>query len=259
MAVFDIEYSSAVLGQYRQVSVIYPDRDQIAETEEDTDIPVLYLLHGMGGNHRSWLGRTNLERLVRKTNLIVIMPNTENGWYTDTAYGVDYFKAVAEELPQVMRRFFPSMTDKREKTFIAGLSMGGYGAFKLAFLTNQFAMAGSFSGALGFDQSLRKEDERDVAYWRGVFGPDEEFETSRDNLLVAAKEFDKKTKLYAWCGEEDFLYDIHQKAIADFEQLGLTVDARTAPGTHDWYYWEQQIQVFLKQLPIHYVEEERLS
>lgn len=257
MAVFDIEYSSAVLGQYRQVSVIYPDRDQIGEKEKDTDIPVLYLLHGMGGNHRSWLGRTNLERLVRKTNLIIVMPNTENGWYTNTAYGVDYFKAIAEELPQVMRRFFPAMTKKRSKTFIAGLSMGGYGAFKLAFLTKQFSYAGSFSGALGFNASLRKE--ADQAYWQGVFGSDEEFEISRDNLQVAAESFDKKTKLYAWCGQEDFLFDVHQQAIADFEDLGLTIDARTAPGTHDWYYWEQQIEVFLKMLPIDYVQEERLS
>lgn len=81
MAFFQIEYSSDVLGQYRQVDVIYPDRDQIAERESDTDIPVLYLLHGMGGNHNSWAFRTNIQRLLRKTNLIVIMPNTENGWY----------------------------------------------------------------------------------------------------------------------------------------------------------------------------------
>ena len=59
------------------MDVIYPDRDQIAETESDTDIPVLYLLHGMGGNHNSWAFRTNIQRLLRKTNLIVIMPNTE--------------------------------------------------------------------------------------------------------------------------------------------------------------------------------------
>ena len=82
MAFFQIEYSSDVLGQYRQVDVIYPDRDQIAETGSDTDIPVLYLLHGMGGNHNSWAFRTNIQRLLRKTNLIVIMPNSENGWYT---------------------------------------------------------------------------------------------------------------------------------------------------------------------------------
>lgn len=105
MAFFQIEYSSVVLGQYRQVDVIYPDRDQIAETESDTDIPVLYLLHGMGGNHNSWAFRTNIQRLLRKTNLIVIMPNSENGWYTNTKYGVRYYDAIAKELPQVMQRF----------------------------------------------------------------------------------------------------------------------------------------------------------
>ena len=169
MAFFQIEYSSDVLGQYRQVDVIYPDRDQIAETESDTDIPVLYLLHGMGGNHNSWAFRTNIQRLLRKTNLIVIMPNSENGWYTNTKYGVKYYDAIAKELPQVMQRFFPSMTKKREKTFIAGLSMGGYGSFKLALTTNNFACAGSFSGALGLSvEMITDETSESKEYWQGV-------------------------------------------------------------------------------------------
>lgn len=153
MAVLEIEYSSKILDQNRQVVVIYPDADQILETE-DSDIPVLYLLHGMSGNHNSWRSRTNVERLVRKTNLIVVMPSTENGWYTNTKYGMNYYDAISEELPKVLQRWFPNMTTKREKTFIAGLSMGGYGAFKLAFLSNRFAYAGSFSGALKFDLAL---------------------------------------------------------------------------------------------------------
>ena len=110
MAFFQIEYSSVVLGQYRQVDVIYPDRDQIAETESDTDIPVLYLLHGMGGNHNSWAFRTNIQRLLRKTNLIVIMPNSENGWYTNTKYGVRYYDAIAKELTVAMAEVFTNGT-----------------------------------------------------------------------------------------------------------------------------------------------------
>ncbi len=66
----------------------------------------------MGGNHNSWAFRTNIQRLLRKTNLIVIMPNSENGWYTNTKYGVRYYDAIAKELPQVMQRFFPSTTRK---------------------------------------------------------------------------------------------------------------------------------------------------
>lgn len=258
MAVLEIEYSSKVLDQYRQVVVIYPDADQILETE-DTDIPVLYLLHGMSGNHNSWRSRTNVERLVRKTNLIVVMPNTENGWYTNTKYGVNYYDAISEELPKVLQRWFPNMTTKREKTFIAGLSMGGYGAFKLAFLSNRFAYAGSFSGALKFDLALRKNNPQELAYWSGVFGSDEEFLKSDNNLLNAVKQVDGKTKFYAWCGKEDFLYTANEEAIAEFRDAGLKIDYRTSHGTHDWYYWEKQIEVFLEMLPINYVKEERLS
>ena len=68
-----------------------------------------------------------------------------------------------------MKRFFPNMTSKREKTFIAGLSMGGYGSFKLALSTNRFPHAASFSGALSFqDFSPESQDLGSLAYWRGV-------------------------------------------------------------------------------------------
>ena len=126
MAVMKIEYYSEVLGMEWGVNILYPDASRVTEPNSK-DIPVLYLLHGMSGNHNSWLKRTNVERLLRGTNLIVVMPNTNNGWYTDTQYGYNYYTALAEELPKVLKRFFPNMTNKREKTFIAGLSMGGYG------------------------------------------------------------------------------------------------------------------------------------
>ncbi len=230
MAFFQIEYSSDVLGQYRQVDVIYPDRDQIAETESDTDIPVLYLLHGMGGNHNSWAFRTNIQRLLRKTNLIVIMPNSENGWYTNTNYGVRYYDAIAKELPQVMQRFFPSMTKKREKTFIAGLSMGGYGSFKLALTTNHFACAGSFSGALGLSaEIMTDETSESKAYWQGVFGDLAGKDIAQHKLVNLAKQHDKKTKFFAWCGLEDFLFDTQDQAVAD-----LSVAASIVHQVH-WY------------------------
>ena len=92
--------------------------------------PVLYLLHGMNGNQYSWLKRTNVERILRSTNLIVVLPNTNNGWYTDTQYGYPYYTAIAEELPKTLARFFPNMTKKREKTFIAGLIDGGLWIFQ---------------------------------------------------------------------------------------------------------------------------------
>ena len=68
----------------------------------------------------------------------------------------DYYTALAEELPQILKRFFPNMTSKREKTFIAGLSMGGYGCFKLALATNRFLMQLAFQVRLVFKIFLLK-------------------------------------------------------------------------------------------------------
>ena len=134
MAFLEIEYNSKVLEMERHVNVIYPDASEIDPAlVEDKDIPVLYLLHGMGGNENSWRKRTNIERLLRHTNLIVVMPSTDLAWYTNTNYGYRYYDAIVKELPEVLQRFFPNMSRKREKTFIAGLSMGGYGAYKIAW------------------------------------------------------------------------------------------------------------------------------
>ncbi|HFR3798135.1 TPA: alpha/beta hydrolase [Streptococcus suis] len=259
MAIMKIEYHSEALDMSRQVNVIYPDRNRIPNPD-DKDIPVLYLLHGMGGNQDSWLNRSTIERLVRYTNLIIVMVNTDKGWYTNTTYGMNYYDAIAIELPQVLKRFFPNMSDKREKNFIAGLSMGGYGAFKLALSTNCFSYAASLSGALYFDfDNPASAELGSPAYWQGVFGDLSNEATNPNSLRNIAKLSDKKTKLYAWCGEEDFLYEGHQLAVADLTEAGFDLEASHGPGKHEWYYWNQQIEKVLQWLPIDFELEERLS
>lgn len=263
MATFEIEYFSETLDMARHVSVIYPDAADLLEEQIDCqDIPVLYLLHGMSGNENSWRKRTAIERLIRHTNLIVIMPNVDLGWYTNTTYGLNYFDAIATELPKIMRRFFPNMTRKREKMFIAGLSMGGYGAFKIGLSTNDYAYVGAFSGALGVGLDL---DELTAnvnvkpAYWQGIFGELTKENLEQHLLTTFVQKHDMKSKFYTWCGQEDFLFTSNQKAVKLLQEMGLDIESQTGHGTHDWYYWEQQLQVFLKKLPIDYKEEERLS
>ncbi|EHI69663.1 putative esterase [Streptococcus ictaluri 707-05] len=198
MASISIEYHSQVLGMERQVKVIYPDQSELDESSQgDTDIPVLYLLHGMGGNENSWQKRTNIERLVRHTNLIIVMPSTDLGWYTDTTYGMDYTQATFEELPQVLSSFFPNMTTKRDKSFVAGLSMGGYGAFKWALTSNRFSKAAFFSGALDFSvDDLLEEVLENRAYWEGIFG-NLERNLEKHSLTSMLSQFDGKTDFYA--------------------------------------------------------------
>lgn len=263
MAFFEIEYHSTVLEMERRVNVIYPDADAVEPSRmTDTDIPVLYLLHGMGGNENSWRKRTNIERLLRHTNLIVIMPSTDLAWYTNTTYGLKYYDAIAKELREVMQRFFPNMSRKREKTFIAGLSMGGYGAYKIALTTDQFSYAGSFSGAIGIgldDVNIEDLPGGTLNYWQGVFGDLKAAGVEQHFLTTMAKKSDKRTKFYAWCGEQDFLYKANQVAVKELKKLGLKLDYKHSPGKHEWYYWEKQLEYLLEWLPIDYKPEERLS
>ncbi|MGT2887180.1 alpha/beta hydrolase [Streptococcus didelphis] len=261
MATIKIEYRSEALAMERQVNVIYPDQSSLTKEEQnDHDIPVLYLLHGMGGNENSWQKRTDIERLIRHTNLIVVMPSTDLAWYTDTAYGMSYYQAIAEELPQVLANFFPNMTKKRGKTFIAGASMGGYGAFKLALKTNKFSYAASFSGALTkTEKGFKDLDKKEQKYWMGIFGSLDSTHLEEHYLSNMVKQSDLKTKFYAWCGYEDFLYQVNEEAVKEFRQLGLDLVYKNDHGTHDWYYWNKQLEVLLEFLPIHYVKEERLS
>jgi putative tributyrin esterase len=256
MALLKIEYYSEVLGMNRPVNVLYPEASKTG-VENATDIPVLYLLHGMSGNENSWLNRSGIDRLVRASNLAVVMPSTDLGFYTNTKYGMNYFDAIALELPKVIHNFFPNLSTKREKTFIAGLSMGGYGAVKLGLATDHFSYVASLSGALDFER-VAQEVAQKPEYWHGIFGSMEEFENSDNNLLVLAKQTLQRPKIYAWCGEQDFLFEGNNQMAVELKKLGFDITYETSAGKHDWYYWTQKIDRILDWLPIDYKREERL-
>lgn len=263
MAFLEVNYYSKVLGMDRVMNVILPelsDHNPTWTTETLKDIPVLYLLHGMSGDHAIWQRRTSIERLVRQTPVAIVMPSTDLAWYTNTTYGLNYFDALARELPEKVASLFPQISTKREKNFVAGLSMGGYGAFKFALGTNQFSYAASLSGALVGNP--RQEDflnMEKLSYWQGIFGDFDDFAGSKNDILALAKTCHKRPKLYAWIGEQDFLKPINDVAISTLQQLNYDIIYETAPGTHEWYYWNKQIERVLEWLPINYVQEERLS
>ncbi|OFI45733.1 acetylesterase [Floricoccus penangensis] len=264
MALFKISYFSNSLAKEMEMEVILPQKtENTPDWSQDllSDLPVLYLLHGMGGNENNWLRRTRFERLIRNTALAVVIPNGDLSWYNNTTYGLKYFDALAIDLPKIVHEFFPQISQNPDKNFIAGASMGGYGAFKTALATKQFGYAASLSGALLGIENKELRTFRDAEYWHGVFG--DQFENPKNNLLELAqrkiKNIDEIPKLFAWCGKEDFLFEDNENLVNDFKNIGINIDYRVNEGTHDWYYWDQQIETVLEWLPIDYVKEERLS
>jgi putative tributyrin esterase len=223
--------------------------------------PVLYLLHGYSDDHTIWQRRTSIERYVEDTNLVVVMPAVHRSFYTDMASGFKYWTYVSEELPYVVRSLF-HVSEAREDTFVAGLSMGGYGAFKLALTyPERYSYAASLSGALDMANRLKAKEQpaEHKKEMEGIFGNLDQFKHSSHDVMHLARKAAQSKKalprLYQYCGTEDFLYASNVKFHEQAEKLGLDLVYEEGPGDHKWQYWDEKIQVFLKMLPIKKINE----
>ena len=211
----------------------------------------LWLLHGFSDDHTIWSRRTSIERYVAELGMAVVMPQVDHSYYTDMKLGKKYWTFISEELPRIARSFFP-LSERREDNYTAGLSMGGYGAFKLALrCPDKFAAACSLSGALDAKGAVirRRADRTRSDLYSQIFG--EEVEESEDLLVLAekaVKEGIELPRLLQICGTEDFLYKDNIKFRDHCLSLGIDLDYREEPGIHEWGFWDRNIQVFLKWL-----------
>lgn len=253
MALLTCRYHSDALGLSTTATVILPQASQEAGVPAASAVPdrlpVLYLLHGLSQDDASWTRFTALERYVAHRPLAVVMPAVHRSYYANQAVGYRYFEHLADELPAIMRGFFP-LSDRREDTFVAGLSMGGYGAMKLALRRpERFAAAASLSG--GLDVAARPNLHADE--WRRTFGsPQAAAEASEDLMsLVAAADPATLPRLRAWCGTEDFLLEESRTFRDACARAGVSLDYSESPGAHDWDAWDEQIQPLLDWLPLH--------
>lgn len=253
MARIECSYFSDVLGLSTQACVLLPQAVQgqvgMGGGRTRDRLPVLYLLHGMSDDHTIWTRRTSLERYVAELELAVVMPSGHRGFYTDQASGYPYWTHLAEEVPAVMASFFPLST-RREDTFVAGLSMGGYGALKLGLRhPERFAAAASLSGALDVqDRAVRRPGDE----WVRTFGSAERARANGDDLLDLVTRADPAAlpPLWAWCGTEDELLGDNHRFRDACREHGVALDYAESPGAHDWAAWDEQIQRVLAWLPL---------
>lgn len=256
LALLHADYYSEVLGMRMEMDVILPQPTAgqigVAEQRHPGQCQTLYLLHGMSDDQTIWQRRTSIERYVAEYNLAVVMPTTHLGWYSDMYLGQRYFTHIARELPQICRGLFPQLSDRREDTFVCGLSMGGYGALKLGLLQHDtFSHAACLSGALDAVEVCEFPLD-DNPIWYNVFGPKEDVRGSQHDLLHMAETIDQadRPRLFLWCGTEDFLYRQNVRAQDRLTKLGYDITYSESAGDHSWFYWDREIQNVLKWLPL---------
>ena len=245
MAFLEMKFFSEQLRKQTMVNVILPEPKK---RSTDKPIKTLYLLHGLSDNHSAWRNRSNIVEYAWMYNIAVIMPDVGRYWYTDTSFGENYFTFLTDELPKACRTFFGGLSAQREDNFIAGLSMGGYGAVKAAmWCPEKYAGCFSLSGSLDI---TRKGRSCDIPLWRAIFKPDMEspleLEGTEHDLFYKAKlnaeNGVEMPKIKMWCGTEDSLLQCNRNYHALLENLGIEHEYSESEGDHSWKWWDLHIR-----------------
>lgn len=251
MALVRCDFFSEVLEVGTSMTVLLPqaseDQVGVTGTQRTGDFPVLYLLHGLSDDSTAWLRYTSIERYAAPLGLAVVLPQVQRSFYADEVHGERFFTFLAEELPEVVRRFF-RVSGEREDTFVAGLSMGGYGALKWALhRPGQFAAAASLSGALDLEAISQDEWRKPLIQrvFDGRIGP-------QDDLFALLEDADVESlpSLYVGCGTEDHLYEHNVRFVDEATAAGVDVQVDFRAGEHEWGVWDATIRDVLAWLPV---------
>lgn len=250
-----IQFQSKLMGRTLPYNVILPvDYDQ--PSDKPKRYPVLFLLHGLFGHYNNWTDKTKVADYAKQHKLIIITPEGNNGWYTDSATTpADKYETyfIEELIPDVERRY--RTIQNRNGRAIAGLSMGGYGALKFGVkYPDKFFLAGSMSGATGAASWTERELQGLQAILRTVvpvFGNNGSSTRNSNDLHklygglspegIAALPF-----VYLDCGTEDHLLQSNRTFVDILLARKIPHEYRQLPGRHDWGYWDKQVQELLR-------------
>ena len=256
MALVTINFESQYLGNNHEVGIILPDKPRGKTPAEfygsGEKYKVLWLLHGTYGDYSDWIRKSMIELYACEKDLIVVMPSGLNADYINWpgfATGFNMYDYLFEELMPLIYGWFPA-SDKREDNFIAGLSMGSFGACLYAVNhCEKFAAAAMLSGApsdpreTDFDDpNLRLRTKNAIANEGGKEAYIASLRNTWDVIDKKAKT-GELPKLYFCIGEDDFLYEGFVKFRAHAEEIGLDATFETEPGyKHEWRFWDKYIQ-----------------
>lgn len=248
MALIRLDHVPETVKVNQPAYIILPDPGRMA------DLPVrqrkvLYLLHGLSDDASAWQRYSTIETIAGRYGLVVVMPSVGRSFYTDQPNGQNYFSYLMEELPQYLSDVF-NLSPTRENTLIAGVSMGGYGAFKAALnYPERYHAAASFSGFLSMQFLAAYPDDPRQHEFKTIFGDLSKLIGSQHDPAVwlekAAADPAGLPRLFMACGRQDDLFPLNGLFYADCLKLGINVDYHEEDARHEWLFWDMQMRRFL--------------
>lgn len=214
---------------------------EIGSSKSDSQAVNLLLLHGLSDDETIWLRRTSIERYADKYGINVFMPFGARSFYTDMKYGGGYYTHIAKEVPLFAESLF-NIPKGRSKWYVAGLSMGGYGALKIALKENEF-----FAGGAALSPVTKLDDHRFPETLIPVFGeeliiPDDE------NLFALTSKFNKREnnpRLIVIDGKSDFMFNNYLEFLQHMDKLDYDFIHKEYEGEHNWDFWDEHITEIL--------------
>ncbi|NOQ92090.1 MAG: esterase family protein [Flavobacteriaceae bacterium] len=221
--------------------VIIPDAYQ----DKNKEFPVLYLLHGAYGDYSNWITKVpEIKEYANQYNMIIVCPDGDPfSWYFDSPIDEKfrYETYISKELITAIDEKYPTIKSRKGRA-ITGLSMGGHGAFYLAFKhLNFFGAVGSMSGGMDL---VRFADKKNFELTKRLGSFKEHPNHWINNTIINMTDLvvGKDLKIYFDCGIDDFLYgtniDLHKKMLSQ----SIPHDYTERPGGHSWEYWANSIK-----------------
>ena len=251
MALMRIDHVPLTVQVNLPLNILLPNPGDMG-TVPVSERKVLYLLHGLSDDASAWQRYTQIEPLAAAYGLVVVMPSAGRSFYTDLLSGQKYFSYLTDELPQYLQDVF-GLAPRREDTLIAGNSMGGYGAFKAAFLyPERYGAAASLSGVLSLAVlSLDPDDQRRHEFSK-LFGDLDQLVGSPHDPAVwlqrAAKNPTSLPRLFIATGRQEDIYPLSGGFHQACQSLGIASEYLEGDGEHDWFTWDRHIRWFLAQV-----------
>lgn len=263
MALIQVNFFSKSLMRTVPLNVVLPvDKLMFPGMPVRPEAPykTLYLLHGVFGSYIDWVSGTSVQRWADEKDLAVVMPSGENMFYVDQEKSNNlYGQYIGRELVEITRKMFP-LSRKKEDTFIAGLSMGGFGALRNGLKYHDtFGYIGGLSSALVLDGIDERTNDSPMFisrrdYAESVFGDLSKVGESDMNpeWLVRTLSAGKADlpKVYLTCGTEDSLLEVNRKMRDVMKECGVDVTYEEGPGGHDFDFWNRHIKKFIDWLPL---------
>jgi S-formylglutathione hydrolase FrmB len=248
MAVMTLDFYSRELKMSTLLTLVVPDSIRIGN-QPVSQRKCLYLLHGLSDDASACLRLSKAELYAMETGIVVVMPSAGRSMYCDGINGQNYFTHIADEIPEYLELVM-GLSRKRENNYIAGISMGGMGASRIALTyPERFTAVGLFSGLLNIKMMLAFVTEEQKQEFPFLLADSNDIDTTTLNPLnLLDKNKQRGLKIIVRCGQQDNLYPMSQAFYSKAVSLGLDATGLFEDGAHEWRLWDRYIEDFIMMM-----------